>query len=130
MIDVSFCFDPVCIPPPADWQPETEAAALPAKDAEPKADAGAAGSPLAAREDGAEGASDQQAAGPSPTRVLVAEVPAVSEVDARNALLSMVTEHCCWGKAAARNMAINKIASTSAFHVIIKFIFLIKKENH
>lgn len=107
----------MCIPPPVDWEPETSAEAPAAPPREP---------PSEAQGDAGEGdgtvqqqqpAPSPQPAGPSPTRVHVAEVPPVSEVDARNALLSMVTEHCCWGKAAARNMAINKIASTSAFHV-------------
>ena len=53
----------------------------------------------------------------SPSRAQIADLPAISEVEARSALLSLVTEHCCWGKAAARNMAISKIVSTSAFHV-------------
>lgn len=54
----------------------------------------------------------------SPNRIQIAsDIPVVSEVDARNALLSMVTEHCCWGRAAARHMSIGKIVSSSAFHV-------------
>lgn len=57
----------------------------------------------------------------SPMRIQIADVPPVSEVDARNALLSMVTEHCCWGKAAARHMSIGKIQSSSAFHVSFFF---------
>lgn len=55
----------------------------------------------------------------SPTRLQIADLPPVSEVDARNALLSMVTEHCCWGRAAARHMSIGKILSSSAFHVML-----------
>ena len=110
----------MCIPPPVEWEPETiaEVPGAPLKD--PSASQGEGG-------EGGEGVQPQQQqqqqqpspqpSGPSPTRVHIAEIPPVSEVDARNALLSMVTEHCCWGKAAARNMAINKIASTSAFHV-------------
>lgn len=54
----------------------------------------------------------------SPTRLQIADLPPVSEVDARNALLGMVTEHCCWGRAAARHMSIGKILSSSAFHVM------------
>lgn len=48
--------------------------------------------------------------------VLADTLPVVSEQEARMALLNLVAEHCCWGKAAARNMNITKIASTSAFH--------------
>jgi len=48
--------------------------------------------------------------------VLADTLPVVSEQEARTALLNLVAEHCCWGKAAARNMNITKIASTSAFH--------------
>ena len=51
--------------------------------------------------------------------VLADTLPVVSEQEARMALLNLVAEHCCWGKAAARNMNITKIASTSAFHVTI-----------
>ena len=50
--------------------------------------------------------------------VLADTLPVVSEQEARTALLNLVADHCCWGKAAARNMNITKIASTSAFHVI------------
>ena len=53
----------------------------------------------------------------SPSRIQIADIPPVSEVDARNALLGMVTEHCCWGRSAARHMSIGKILSSSAFHV-------------
>ncbi len=53
----------------------------------------------------------------SPSRITIAEIPPVSEVDARNALLGLVTEHCCWGRSAARHMSIGKILSSSAFHV-------------
>lgn len=72
--------------------------------------------------DGQEKQSGQQQEGSgvevtSPARIQIADVPAVSEVEARNALLSMVTEHCCWGRAAARHMSIGKILSSSAFHV-------------
>lgn len=53
----------------------------------------------------------------SPSRIQIADPPPVSEVDARNALLGMVTDHCCWGRSAARHMSISKILSSSAFHV-------------
>ena len=54
----------------------------------------------------------------SAIRAQIADVPAVSEQQARTALLHLVADHCCWGKGAARNMNINRIVSTSAFHVI------------
>jgi hypothetical protein len=57
----------------------------------------------------------------SPSRLTIAEIPPVSEVDARNALLGLVTEHCCWGRSAARHMSIGKILSSSAFHVKMTF---------
>lgn len=59
----------------------------------------------------------------SPSRLTIAEIPPVSEVDARNALLGLVTEHCCWGRSAARHMSIGKILSSSAFHVKNKTTF-------
>ena len=48
------------------------------------------------------------------------QLPTVSEQEARAALLGLVAEHCCWGRAAARHMAIGKITSTSAFHYEIQ----------
>jgi len=41
----------------------------------------------------------------------------VTEQEARAALLSLVSQHCCYGKDAAREMAIVKISYSSAFHV-------------
>ena len=63
-----------------------------------------------------------------PTRSQIAEVPAVSEQQARSALLGLVAERCCWGRSAARAMAINKITSTSAFHYEIQ-TFTEKRET-
>ena len=41
----------------------------------------------------------------------------ISEQQARAALLCHVTDHCCYGRSAARHMAISKINYTSAHHV-------------
>ena len=42
---------------------------------------------------------------------------AVSEEEARDALLSYVAEHCCFGKGAARDMEIEDVTASSAYHV-------------
>ena len=42
---------------------------------------------------------------------------AVSEEEARDALLSYVSEHCCFGKGAARDMEIEDVTASSAYHV-------------
>ena len=41
----------------------------------------------------------------------------MSEEEARNALLSYVAEHCCFGKGAARDMEIEDVTASSAYHV-------------
>jgi hypothetical protein len=43
--------------------------------------------------------------------------PQVSEKIARQALLEHVKNRCCYGKGAAKNMAITKLKYSSAFHV-------------
>ena len=41
----------------------------------------------------------------------------MSEEEARDALLSYVAEHCCFGKGAARDMEIEDVTASSAYHV-------------
>ena len=41
----------------------------------------------------------------------------VSEEEARDALLSYVAEYCCFGKGAARDMEIEDVTASSAYHV-------------
>ena len=77
---------------------------------------------------GGGGGVGQAASAVSPSRSQVADVPVVSEQEARAALLTLVAERCCWGRTAARNMSISKIASTSAFHYEIQ-TFTEKRET-
>lgn len=42
---------------------------------------------------------------------------AISEEQARDALLAFVAEHCCFGKKAAEDMEIKDITPSSAYHV-------------
>lgn len=42
---------------------------------------------------------------------------AISEDEARDALLAFVAEHCCYGKKAAEDMKIKDITPSSAYHV-------------
>lgn len=44
-------------------------------------------------------------------------IPVISEDDAREALLTEVATHCCYGKGAARRLVITNITPSSAFHV-------------
>ena len=41
----------------------------------------------------------------------------MTEDEARDALLSYVAEHCCFGKGAATEMEIEDITPSSAYHV-------------
>ncbi|XP_065569031.1 protein SSUH2 homolog isoform X2 [Artemia franciscana] len=50
------------------------------------------------------------------TRAPIATVPPLTEAQARAQLLSFVAEKCCWGRGAAKDMAITKIVTTSAYH--------------
>lgn len=107
--------DAVCVPPPpvslAEWEEEVAAAAA---EAAGGTGAGAVGGP-----EGAAGTNNGGGSSGSspPSRTFAADLPTISEVEARNALLGLVADHCCWGGSAARKMAIGKILSTSAFHV-------------
>jgi hypothetical protein len=53
-------------------------------------------------------------------RDILPNCPQVTEQEARTALLSLVAENCCYGRDAAKEMAIVKINYSSAFHVIIE----------
>ena len=44
-------------------------------------------------------------------------IPVISEDEAREALLSEVATHCCYGKGAARELVFTNITPSSAFHV-------------
>lgn len=48
---------------------------------------------------------------------LLDSVPHINEFEARGALLLLVSQHCCYGKTAAKDMTIRKIAPSSAYHV-------------
>ena len=52
-------------------------------------------------------------------------VSSITEAQAKEALLSYVAEHCCYGKKAAADIQFTKITPTSAMHVgrfkILKF---------
>lgn len=114
--------DAVCVPPPpvslAEWEEEVAAAAA---EAAGGTGAGAVGGP-----EGAAGTNNGGGSSGSspPSRTFAADLPTISEVEARNALLGLVADHCCWGGSAARKMAIGKILSTSAFHVIFPICFV------
>ena len=111
----------MCIPPPpslSEWEEDHQ---LQLEQEKPPAD-GEKKEEQLVQGDG--GGTD----GTSPSHIQIADMPSVSEVDARNALLGMVTEHCCWGRSAARHMSIGKILSSSAFHVNGKFL-KVKKER-
>ena len=42
---------------------------------------------------------------------------AITEEQARDALLAFVAEHCCYGKKAAKDMEIKDVTPSSAYHV-------------
>lgn len=105
----------VCIPPPpslSEWEEDQQ---LQLEQHKSQGDGEKKEQQQKSEGDGGGGCSGTEAT--SPSRIQIAEIPPVSEVDARNALLGLVTEHCCWGRSAARHMSIGKIVSSSAFHV-------------
>ncbi|XP_032795927.2 protein SSUH2 homolog isoform X5 [Daphnia magna] len=122
-------FDAVCVPPPpslSEWEEDQQ---LQLEQQKSRADGEKKEQQpeqQMAQGDGAGGCSGTGAT--SPSRIQIADLPPVSEVDARNALLGMVTEHCCWGRSAARHMSIGKILSSSAFHYEIQ-TFTEKRET-
>ncbi|XP_069141147.1 protein SSUH2 homolog isoform X1 [Argopecten irradians] len=63
---------------------------------------------------------DEAMQGPPPERQNVANVPTISEQDAREALLKHVAEHCCYGKGAAEDLKYMDLKSTSAFHYTLE----------
>ena len=66
-------------------------------------------------EDEEEEAQQMDGRGPLPSG------PQISEQMARQALLTHVADHCCWGAGAAKQMSITKINYDSAFHVSTGF---------
>ncbi|KAI9561797.1 hypothetical protein GHT06_012758 [Daphnia sinensis] len=122
-------FDAVCVPPPpslSEWEEDQQ---LQLEQQKSQADGEKKDQQCEqqmAQGDAAGGCSGTGAT--SPSRIQIADLPPVSEVDARNALLGMVTEHCCWGRSAARHMSIGKILSSSAFHYEIQ-TFTEKRET-
>jgi hypothetical protein len=107
----------VCIPPPpslSEWEEDQQ---LQLEQHKSQGDAEKKELQQQQQSDGGGGGGEAT----SPSRLTIAEIPPVSEVDARNALLGLVTEHCCWGRSAARHMSIGKILSSSAFHVKMTF---------
>lgn len=52
-------------------------------------------------------------------------IPRISEDEARQALLEMVSSHCCYGKTAARELIFTNITSSSAFHVRVTWCHVI-----
>ena len=51
-------------------------------------------------------------------------IPTISEDEARDALLSEVEKHCCYGKKAARDLVFLNITPSSAFHVSAVLLFV------
>ena len=49
----------------------------------------------------------------------VANVTNIDDATARDAVLSQVSQHLCWGLAAAKEMLIMDIIPSSAFHVTL-----------
>ncbi|XP_057376317.1 protein SSUH2 homolog isoform X2 [Daphnia carinata] len=122
-------FDAVCVPPPpslSEWEEDQQ---LQLEQQKSQADGEKKEQQCEQQMAQGDAAGGCSGTGPtSPTRLQIADLPPVSEVDARNALLGMVTEHCCWGRAAARHMSIGKILSSSAFHYEIQ-TFTEKRET-
>ncbi|XP_064399317.1 protein SSUH2 homolog [Halichondria panicea] len=60
----------------------------------------------------------EQATAPEPdeSRSMQPDIPTISEDEARDALLSEVEKHCCYGKKAARDLVFLNITPSSAFH--------------
>lgn len=54
------------------------------------------------------------------TEEVVSRTFHASDDQVRRALLDLVSERCCYGKSAAKNMAISKIVTSSAFHYTLE----------
>ncbi|XP_070557315.1 protein SSUH2 homolog [Ptychodera flava] len=51
---------------------------------------------------------------------LTPKLPSITEDQARDALLQHVSEHCCYGAKAARDLSFSKIIPSNAFHYILE----------
>ena len=49
--------------------------------------------------------------------IFIKSVPTITEQEAREALIELVADHCCYGKGAAQDLSFNDLKSSSAFHV-------------
>ena len=58
--------------------------------------------------------------------IILIRATAISEDQARDALLAFVAENCCYGKKAAKDMDIKDIAQSSAYHVSAEIMFTIR----
>uniref|UniRef100_T1JCR8 CR-type domain-containing protein n=1 Tax=Strigamia maritima TaxID=126957 RepID=T1JCR8_STRMM len=65
-------------------------------------------------------ANDHAYRGQPPSRSSFTSYPALTEDQAREALLNFVSEHCCYGKSAAEEMVFRSIENTSAFHYTLE----------
>ncbi|KAK6176096.1 hypothetical protein SNE40_014446 [Patella caerulea] len=63
---------------------------------------------------------DESERGAPPENREFKAVPTITEEEAREALLSFVAEHCCYGKKAAQEMNYTDLKSTSAFHYTLE----------
>ena len=88
-------FDAECVPPPA--QPLSQLLSSDNTESEE-------GVPVAVQE-------------PQRTKLVIAETDArVTEEQAREALMSYLSNHCCYGKGAAKNMVVKRLEYTPAYH--------------
>ncbi|XP_076469589.1 protein SSUH2 homolog isoform X2 [Babylonia areolata] len=63
---------------------------------------------------------DEATRGEPPERREFRNAPSITEDDAREAIAQHVSEHCCYGKAPAREMTFRDLTSSSAFHYTLE----------
>ena len=56
--------------------------------------------------------------------IIMYSIPQMSAEEAKDALISEVSSHCCYGKKPAENMAVSNVAPSSAFHVCKMYYML------
>lgn len=107
-------FDAISVPPPP-FVPEEEEEAN-ADNGQDNPDGGGEGGAGEGGEGEKEGGEDNK--GQQSKKIMIApEIePKLTEAQARSAMLSHIANHCCYGKAAAKNMHIKKMEYLPAFH--------------
>ncbi|BFZ08343.1 hypothetical protein BsWGS_11382 [Bradybaena similaris] len=63
---------------------------------------------------------DDATSGPPPDRQAINSVAAITDQEARDAIIQHVSEHCCYGKGPAAEMQFTEMKTSSAFHYTLE----------